>query len=88
MESKLKGCEEVKEECFYSDEEPVQGDEITPGYDSTYEEGECPSRFQENLELSDDEWKPEVKTSNKGPKEGKTKLPAKIALLQEEQRKV
>ena len=90
MELKLKGVsEDVKEECFYSDEEPVQGDEMTPsGYESNYEEGECRSRFWENSELSDDEWKPEVKTVKSGPKEGKTKIPAKIALMQEEHRKV
>ena len=92
MESRIKGSEaDVKEECFYSDEEPFQGDEIDPGHESSFEEGECPSRIQrnsssiqENSELSDEEWKPKLNTVKNGSKGGKTKNPP----LWEEQKRV
>ena len=76
MESNIKGCEDVKEECLNSDEEPFQGDEMAPGHDSSYEEGECPSRTQENSELSDDEWKPVVKKVKNVVKRRQNKKPS------------
>ena len=89
FESKIKGCEEVKdvkEECFYSDDEQLQRDEMFPEHDANFEEGECPIRV--DSELSDDEWKPESKTVKSEKQGGKTKAPAQIATLQEEQGRV